>query len=281
MVTQGRESHKEIVNAGRWAPPETSCEDARMGLGTAPRVISSAVERFVHIEDVSGSNPLSPTSFPGRRNFGLRLPSFPTDTFMPRRWPEIFVLRHGETEWNAEGRMQGRLDSPLTEAGRAQARRQAQLLAQAGVTLASHALWTSPQGRARVTGLIVRATLTARGGTAPPMRSDPRLAEIGQGGWEGLTRAEVEARWPGSLDDADPFLVYDTAPEGEGFITLRSRVEAFLADLDRPAVLVTHGITSRFLRGVTLGMPTSALGELPGGQGVVHHIRDGVARVLG
>ncbi|MCB2120639.1 MAG: histidine phosphatase family protein, partial [Rhodobacteraceae bacterium] len=48
-------------------------------------------------------------------------------------YPELYVLRHGETVWNAEGRMQGTLDSPLTERGCAQARRQGEILASLGL----------------------------------------------------------------------------------------------------------------------------------------------------
>lgn len=200
---------------------------------------------------------------------------------MPRSWPELFILRHGETEWNAEGRMQGGLDSPLTARGRAQARAQGAALLAAGVTGTTHALWSSPQGRARDTAFILRVALAAEHMSPPRLRTDARLREIGQGGWEGRTRPEIAQRWPGSQEGGDPFLAYDAAPGGEGFIAIRARAEAFLLELDGPAVIVTHGITSRFLRGVVLGLATSGLGQLPGGQGVVYHLRDGEVRTLG
>ena len=72
------------------------------------------VERFVHIEDVRGSNPLSPTILSG---FSLMI------------CPDLFILRHGETVWNRAGRMQGAWDSDLTELGCAQARAPGAVLA--------------------------------------------------------------------------------------------------------------------------------------------------------
>ena len=71
--------------------------------------------------------------------------------------PELYLLRHGETEWNVQGRLQGRLDSPLTERGQEQARRQAELLA----ALPPMAAWASPAGRAVATARIALAMSSA------------------------------------------------------------------------------------------------------------------------
>jgi probable phosphoglycerate mutase len=194
---------------------------------------------------------------------------------MPRSdYPELFVLRHGQTEWNAAGRMQGHLDSPLTPLGRDQARAQGRLLAAAGVTAAAFRLFCSPQHRARDTAGIAFA------GLAAPVVTDIRLREISLGDWDGLTRAEIGARWPVRTDD-HPFLWYDNAPSGEGFAAVAVRVAAFLDDLAAPAVIVTHGMTSRFLRARVLGLDLQGAADLPGGQGVVYHLKDGTQRILG
>jgi len=74
--------------------------------------------------------------------------------------------------------------------------------------------------------------------------------------------------------------LYAAAPGGEPFAELYARVTALLGDLVRPTVIVTHGITSRFLRSAALGHGLDALDVVPGGQGVVHHLRDGAARIL-
>lgn len=185
--------------------------------------------------------------------------------------PEMFVMRHGETEWNRGGRMQGAFDSPLTMRGLWQARAMGALLAARGVTCSGAGsewrLWSSPQGRCIETARIAF-------GCAPSC--DPRLSEIGMGDWAGLSRAEIAAGWPGPPDEH--FLeLYARIPDGESFAALGARVRDFLADLDGPAVIVTHGMTSRMLRAVALAV---APGDVPGGQGVVHHLARGRADVL-
>ena len=222
-------------------------------------MISSVVERFVHIEDVRGSNPLSPTICP-----------FPNRTRPPQMTcPELYILRHGETIWNREGRMQGALDSALTDLGQAQARAMGALLA--GVDLTGHRLYCSPLGRARATAALAF--------DRPPIL-DPRLREIEVGLWTGLTRPDILARWPGANEDEDMLEFYARAPGGEGFAALWDRVSAFLADLTGPAVIVTHGVTSRFLRTAALGLTPADLNGVPGGQGVIFRLRDRVHEVL-
>lgn len=181
---------------------------------------------------------------------------------------ELYVLRHGETEWNVEGRIQGHGDSRLTERGRAQAARQGQILAAQGA-LALPA-FVSPAGRARQTAEI------ALGGR--PFAVDERLMEIGCGVWETLLYAEIGSRWPPISDHW--FFRYDEAPGGEGLQAVAARAAAFLADLPGPAVIVTHGVCSMLLRGAALGLDMAETADLPGGQGIVWHLRDGQMRRL-
>lgn len=188
---------------------------------------------------------------------------------MTRVWPELFLLRHGETTWNVARRLQGRRDAPLTPRGEAQALAMGALLAAQGVTADRFAFWTSPLGRARRTAEL------ALGPFGGPLREDERLAEIGLGDWEGLDRDEIEARWPGAFAEDDPILRYADVPGGERLAAVDARCRSFLGDLAGPAVIVTHGAASRFLRGVLLDLPLEVLGTLPGGQGVVYHHRAG------
>ncbi len=184
--------------------------------------------------------------------------------------PELYVMRHGETEWNLEHRMQGGIDSALTTRGRDQARAMGRMLAQRGVDARSHHILSSPQGRAT-------ATATLAFGVAP--QTDPRLREIAMGDWTGRLRSEIDALWPGPPDEH--FLdFYARAPNGEGFDALWARCAALLADLDRPTVLVTHGMTSRVLRSIATGLGRDALARLPGGQGVVFRVVAGVHQRL-
>ena len=129
---------------------------------------------------------------------------------------------------------------------------------------------SSPQGRAHQTAQL------ALDGLLDPINADPALAEIGLGEWAGRYRADVMAE-SGARDGFD---LYELAPEGEGFTALHARCEGFLKRLQGPAVLITHGITSRMLRLILTGKPISALRDIEGGQGVVFQVADGVQRRL-
>ena len=100
------------------------------------------------------------------------------------------------------------------------------------------------------------------------------------GDWTGKERTEIAAEAPHLFEVQDGLGWYDHAPGGEGIEALYARCGTFLASLRTPAVIVTHGITSRMLRCHALGLEPGAFGELPGGQGVVYHLADGVQRCL-
>jgi glucosyl-3-phosphoglycerate phosphatase len=178
--------------------------------------------------------------------------------------PEVFVIRHGETEWNRQSRWQGDLDSPLTAEGRQQAVAMGELLRRIGITPASHRFYASPLGRARLTAQLLL-------GSSDAITEDARLREISVGQWTGLTRDEIRAR--ANLPEAAHFLdYYASAPGGEPIGQLFDRVTSFLSGLTGPSVIVTHGITSRVLRTVAMGWGPERLDEVPGGQGVIHHV---------
>ncbi len=161
----------------------------------------------------------------------------------------VYLLRHGETEWNRVGRVQGHLDSPLTARGCEQARR-------AGATLATlleneppFLLLASPLGRAEASARLI---LEALGPTVKEWRTDDRLREISWGRWEGLTRTEIAAREPElwSWREADRWR--HPPPEGESHAMLADRARSWLesvADLPR-LIVVGHGAWGRALRGV-------------------------------
>lgn len=179
-------------------------------------------------------------------------------------YPPLYILRHGETEWNAKNRLQGHFNSALTTAGRAQARAQHDILK--SCDLDGFTALTSPQGRAFHTASV------ALQGLVDGIETDSRLREIGVGDWAGHARSDLMALCPGANDTFD---LYERAPGGEGFAALRLRCTAFLDSLEGPAVVVTHGITSRMLRLIVLGLGDAALRDLPGGQGVVFQLLDG------
>ena len=115
------------------------------------------------------------------------------------RYPDLFILRHGETEWNLAGRMQGHLDSALTELGREQARRQGRLLSQ--VVTEACEWFSSPQGRAFNTARIAAPH-------GQHIEQDMRLKEIGMGDWTGLTRLEIGQERPDLFEEGVAALSY-------------------------------------------------------------------------
>ena len=183
-------------------------------------------------------------------------------------YPELYILRHGQTEWNAENRMQGWLNSPLTAKGQNDAARQGQILKT--LNLEGFTFWSSPSGRAFQTAGI------ACGPIAENIRTDIRLREIGVGDWAGKLRKGLPMP-----DGPDPELAqYEMAPNGEGFAAVTTRVRGFLSELKGPAVLVTHGIASRAIRSIVIGESALNNPSVHGGQGCVYHLASGVQTLL-
>lgn len=171
----------------------------------------------------------------------------------------IYFVRHGETVWNAERRWQGRKDSALTAAGRGHARRNAETLASAVPDIATLPFVSSPLGRARETMDIIREHLgLPRDGYAV----DDRLAELGFGGWEGMTAKEIKAAAPEAWATflASP---WEGAPGGESYAQMAARLQAWVASLEGDVVAVAHGAVGRALRCLNLGLPVP---EMPGFQ---------------
>lgn len=156
----------------------------------------------------------------------------------------IYVVRHGQTEWNVARRMQGRLDSPLTELGRNQADLHGRTLRTEGDAVGPvECLIASPLGRTVATAELVNAHLDA------PLRFEPALMERDCGDWSGLTLDEIEAGFPDDWQarGADPY--HHRPPGGENLPDMESRVSALLDDVrhgaERVVALVTHGVMSR------------------------------------
>ncbi|SFI00503.1 histidine phosphatase family protein [Bradyrhizobium sp. Gha] len=190
--------------------------------------------------------------------------------------PTIYYLRHGETEWNALGRLQGTRDVPLNARGRGQALQAgfilADLLERDGRDKAALRYVSSPLGRARQTMELARSKLEL---PVTDYALDDRLREIGYGVWEGLTLAESEAQDPEIYARrlADKWTV---GPAGaETYADVQLRVGAWYDEIRTDTVAVAHGGTCRALM-VSLGLETPAsAAELYIEQGVVYVFRDG------
>jgi len=192
---------------------------------------------------------------------------------MIRSLPELWILRHGQTEWNVEERLQGHLDSPLTGLGERQAQAQREILRRSLPRGGVRAL-SSPSGRAWRTAEI------ALEGLGLSLEADPALREVDIGAWQGRKAADLRSEHPRISACSDPHAWKFTAPGGESLEQMVCRLTALLDRLDGPAVLITHGVTSRVLRCLALGRPAGEMSDLPGGQGVIHHVKDGMARLL-
>jgi probable phosphoglycerate mutase len=173
----------------------------------------------------------------------------------------IYLFRHGETVWNAERRAQGHLDSPLTTAGREQARSMGQALARelrlAGHEPSSVVVRASPLGR-------VRETLTIAAEAAGLAHDedclDHRLREMSWGDWDGLTGVEIEARWPGAMAARRLDHWHYQPPNGESYVMATKRARPALDEIvalagERPVAVFAHGGIGRVLRGLFLGAP--------------------------
>ncbi|MDP7185004.1 MAG: histidine phosphatase family protein [Paracoccaceae bacterium] len=194
----------------------------------------------------------------------------PTSRPLP---PPLIIFRHGQTEWNREGIFQGRLDSPLTAMGRQQAEGLTALIAPL-LGDQSWSAFTSPTGRSKTTANL------ALGPLGIEASQDDRLVEVDVGDWSGLTAAEMMETAGVDVPD-NPFLRNYHAPNGESFDAMCSRVQSFLSDLTGPTIISTHGITSRVLRGLVLGLDQEGMRTIEGGQGCVLLIKDGKQQRFG
>ncbi|SLN61420.1 Glucosyl-3-phosphoglycerate phosphatase [Roseovarius litorisediminis] len=185
--------------------------------------------------------------------------------------PKIWFLRHGETHWNKARRIQGQLESDLTETGLSHARAQARLLAP---VLASRPdCFVSPLGRAQQTAKI------ALGDT--PYLTDNRLAEAHAGDWQGLLRADVIRDFPDLTRPGMRALeLFLAAPGGEGYAAFEARILDFLGELTGPSVIVAHGLLGQVMRGIILGLDRQEMGQLANRQGCVYVLEDGTEIIM-
>lgn len=153
----------------------------------------------------------------------------------------IYMIRHGQTDWNAEGRLQGQQDVPLNALGRSQATRNGErLAAELGDEAENYDYVSSPLGRTRETMERVRA---AMGLDPAAYRTETRLMELSFGDWQGSTLAELRRQAPERVE-ARRREKWDFIPPGEAaesYEILSWRVGAWLTSVDRPTVCVSHG----------------------------------------
>jgi len=183
----------------------------------------------------------------------------------------IYLVRHGQTEFNRERRIQGHVDSPLTELGVRQAHAVGRLLRDLIRDPAGWRIVSSPLGRAASTAEIVSQKL---GGL--PVELDDRLKEMSWGPHDGRLRSELEA------EHAETFgrtgWAFD-AGSGESYEAVAARVGDWLASLppepERKIIAVSHGISGRVLRGLYANLGRDAAGQQDVPQDAVYLLQHG------
>lgn len=190
--------------------------------------------------------------------------------------PVLYYIRHGETDYNREGRLQGRRDTKLNAHGRQQA-------AECGAVL--HDLFvrdhrqpedfkyiSSPLERARETMEVLRATL----GLEPlDYEIDERLIEIAYGQWEGLTLPEIEARSTGVLTQRERDKWDFAPPGGESYRQVADRIGSWYRSLTSDTVVAAHGGGVRVLLALFNILPEEQATRAQIEQGVVYIFADG------
>ena len=178
--------------------------------------------------------------------------------------PEFLVfIRHGQTSWNAEGRMQGQKDIPLNKIGEGQATgngdRLARFLQQEGIDPATLDFVASPLGRTRSTMERVRTAMFLN---PIEYRTEDQIKEISFGDWEGFTLEELADREQDRLLQRRVSKWSFLPPNGESYQMLAGRIGSWLKTVDRPAVVVSHGGVFRVLRGLLEGVAADKVPKL-------------------
>ncbi|MCV0395647.1 MAG: phosphoglycerate mutase family protein [Rhizobiaceae bacterium] len=173
----------------------------------------------------------------------------------------IHFIRHGQTGWNAEARLQGQADTDIGDLGREQAARNGRRLAELLPDPSGHDFVASPLRRTRETMEIVRR---AMGLDPMGYRVEPRLMELHFGDWQGSTYAELEAASPGSTEGrkADKWNFRPPGEAAESYEMLAGRVKPWLDAVDRPTVCVTHGGVIRAVFRLLGGWSSAAAADI-------------------
>ena len=162
----------------------------------------------------------------------------------------IFLVRHGQTVFNAQQRLQGHCNSDLTDLGQQQATTIGLSLKNKLANKRQWTIYSSPLGRAMQTAVIVAEQI---GIDASEIVPDARLQEFCLGEWEQAYIPDIKATQPRLCEQRDWYLM---APNAESYYAVKDRIEDFLADVSVPenVIVVSHGLTGAVFRGVYVGM---------------------------
>lgn len=176
--------------------------------------------------------------------------------------PLIYIVRHGQTAWNAEGRLQGQAETDITELGRAQADANGAKLKSLLPQPDAFDFVASPMRRTRET---MRRVRTAMGLDAEAYRVDSRLVEVSFGDWQGFTFIELDAMTPGAtaVRSRDKWNFLPPGDGAESYQMLLERIVPVFEEIAQPTVCVTHGGVIRALFRHVTGLSMKEAARMP------------------
>lgn len=188
----------------------------------------------------------------------------------------MYFIRHGQTAWNAERRLQGQADTDITEKGRRQADRNGRRLGELIGSAEGFDFVASPLRRTRETMERIR---TAMGLPADGYRLDPRLMELHFGDWQGHTFTELERAEPGlsARREEDKWGYVPPGAKAESYAMLAERIRPWLDAVREPTVCVTHGGVIRSVLYLRCGMDPARAAALDVPQDRIMRLDNGVA----
>jgi len=182
----------------------------------------------------------------------------------------LYFARHGQTQANVEKRFSGYRDTPLTPLGLEQAAQVGHILKRELGSASSYHFVCSPLARAVATMKIAR---TAMGLPAEGYATDNRLKEIDLGCWDGLTDEEARAQSPTLFSQRGNDKWHVRVPGGENYAEVAARVSDWVTELKQDTFAISHGATTRILRGLLGGLHWREMSALDEPQGVVFRVR--------
>ena len=170
---------------------------------------------------------------------------------------ELWLVRHGQTDWNLERRYQGQSDTPLNATGLEQARLAAEALAGRSYTV----IYSSDLARARVTAEMIGRRLNMA------VQLDPRLREVNLGVWEGMVVTDIQAQYPAEWEARQTDRLHGRPPGGESVYEVATRIWAAVDDLvarhpDGALILVSHGLALATILCRVQGLPLESARDL-------------------
>jgi len=186
-------------------------------------------------------------------------------------YPEIILIRHGETKWNLEGRFQGRLDSPLTERGELQARENGIKLKKYIKDYENIKIFSSPLGRAKNTAFIISDVLGVEKET---IIFDNRIIEFNYGIFEGKVREKMLKTEEFKKREANKWSYI--IKNGESYAIVQNRVKDFLNSIkdEEKVIIIAHEMVNRTIRGVYCNLLNDKTLNLKQPNSVILYLKD-------